>query len=102
MNTDHLSPADRDLLAKAKAAINVSDRNVAPWWEFNCASQPAAIIALITRLGEAQAIVAQAQAFRQWFNKDGSPCDGFRFRAEGNKLEEMLAAQAPAAEGRGG
>lgn len=34
----------------------------------------------------------QVRAFLEWFNSDGSPCDGFRFREECDKLRQMVGA----------
>ncbi len=48
--TEHLTPADRDLLAKAKAA----QKRAVDWYIFLDAANPAAIIDLLTRLGEAR------------------------------------------------
>ena len=33
---------------------------------------------------------AQVRSFLYWFDSDGSPCDGFRFREELAKLREMI------------
>lgn len=45
---------------------------------------------MIEEIKHLRSVMRQAQEFRFWFNSDGSPCDGFRFREIGNKLEEML------------
>lgn len=41
---------------------------------------------------ELAAIAQQASEFLFWFNRDGSPCDGPRFREEEGKLRKMLTA----------
>jgi hypothetical protein len=52
MTPEHLSPAQRELLAKAKAA---QDGDFYTWVEFSKFANPAAVIDLLTQLGEARA-----------------------------------------------
>ncbi len=42
------------------------------------------------RKDELTELKQQVRAFLNWFNADGSPCDGFRFREECDKLRSMV------------
>jgi hypothetical protein len=49
------------------------------------------MLAELARLrDEAGRMRYQVRAFRFWFNRNGSPCDGFRFQEEGKKLDELV------------
>ncbi len=55
----NLSPAEQDLLAKAKAADVIPHGPYRQWWEYNRAATPAAIIDLLTRLVAAREVIAK-------------------------------------------
>lgn len=40
-----------------------------------------------------QDLKAQAKSAVAWLNTDGSPCDGFRFREEMERLREMVSGE---------
>ncbi len=54
VNTEHLTPGERDLLAKARAALDEGRTHYVP-------AHPAAIIDLLTRLAEAQESVRKLE-----------------------------------------
>lgn len=61
------------------------------WCLYGCSITPL-LFWLLADQRKLRRIASRAERLRFWFNRDGSPCDGFKFRECGAELDKSLRA----------